>query len=177
VEFIKINRRADLAKIWTNQGTDVLRVTIGECRNELEVVAMAQTLGTLPVASTALLSGVTFQMLLRRACALLCEYEDNNDDIVSLELLFDGVESFRCTYMGACTVEMIRTAYGKVVDIGSTEWLTVIRDRLVNSGYGSQNIEEVKHLMIYFEDGPCYEFICRSFRVEESAKGKGHGSR
>jgi hypothetical protein len=146
-----------------------------EGSKELRVIDMAQILWTLPVASTALLSESTFQMLLKRTCALLCEYEDYNAIIVSLKLLFDGVESFKCTYMGACTVEMIRTAYDKVVDVGSTEWLTVIRDRLVNSGYGSQNVEDLKHLMIYFDDGPCYEFICRSFRVEESAKG--HGSR
>src|SRR5437660_6196185 len=130
---------------------------------------MAQTLWTLPVASTALLSGSTFQKLPRRACALLCEYEDDSDNIVSLKLLFDDVEAFKCTYHGACTAEMIRTAYDKVVDAGSTDWLAGIREQLVN--YGGQNAAELKHLMIYFDDGPCYEFICRSFRAEETAKG------
>lgn len=127
---------------------------------------MAQTLWTLPVASTALLNGSTFQKLPRRACALLCEYEDDSDRTLSLKLLFDGVEAFRCTYHGACSPEMIRNAYDKVVDIGATEWLNTVQGQLVT--YGSQNVDKLKHLMIYFDDGPCYEFICRTFGVEEA---------
>ncbi len=129
---------------------------------------MACTLWTLPIASSALLGGVAFQKLGGRSCALLCEYEDDNDLIVSLKLLFDGIEAFRCTYHGACTAEMISTAYDKVVDAGSTAWLAAIREQLVS--YGSQNVSELKHLMIYFDDGPCYEFICRSFRAEKAAR-------
>ena len=126
---------------------------------------MAQTLWTLPVASTALLNGTTFQKLPRRACALLCEYEDDNDGIVSLKLMFEGVEAFKSTYQGACTPEMIRNSYDKVVDVGSSEWLRSVQGQLVS--YGSQSVDELKHLMIYFDDGPCYEFICRAFSIEE----------
>lgn len=126
---------------------------------------MAQTLWTLPVASTALLNGTTFQKLSRRACALLCDYEDDSDKVVSLKLLFDGVEAFKCTYQGACTPEMIRDCYDKVVDAGASEWLRSVQGQLIS--YGSQSVNELRHLMIYFDDGPCYEFICRTFHVEE----------
>jgi hypothetical protein len=127
---------------------------------------MSQTLWTLPVASTALLNGTTFQKLSRRVCALVCEYEDDSDSVVSIKLLFDGVEAFKCTYQGACTPEMIRNSYDKVVDVGSSEWLRSVQGQLIS--YGSQSVDELKHLMIYFDDGPCYEFICRAFRVEEA---------
>lgn len=126
---------------------------------------MAQTLWTLPVASTALLNGITFQKVLRRGCALLCEYEDDSE-VVSIKLLFESVEAFKCTYQGACTPEMIRNSYDKVVDVGSSEWLRSVQGQLVS--YGSQGVDELKHLMIYFDDGPCYEFICRAFRLEEA---------
>ena len=127
---------------------------------------MTQTLWTLPVPSTALLHGCAFEKLPRRACILRCVYENDSGSTVSLKLLFDGVEAFKCTYHGACIAEMIRTAYDKVVDMGSTEWLGAVQGQLVS--YGSQNVSELKHLMIYFDDGPCYEFICRTFKVEEN---------
>ena len=127
---------------------------------------MAQTLWTLPVASTALLNGATFQKLPRRSCALLCEYEDDSDQIVSMKLLFDGVEAFKCTYESACSPEMIENSYDRVVDVGSSEWLRSVQAQLTS--YGSQSVTELKHLMIYFDDGPCYEFICRAFRIEEA---------
>jgi hypothetical protein len=125
---------------------------------------MAKTLWTLPVPSTALLSDVSFQPLPNRACALLCEYEGEDDSVMSLKLLFGGVEAFKCTYQSACRPDMIEAAYDKVVDVGPTEWLATIQEQLVRWG---AETGEVKHLITYYDDGPCYEFICRSFRIEE----------
>jgi hypothetical protein len=79
-------------------------------------------------------------------------------------MLFEGVEAFKCTHYRACTIDMI-DAYDIVVDLGSTEWLTQIESQLVGS---HENATGLRHLRIYFDDGPCYEFICRSFRVEEN---------
>lgn len=125
---------------------------------------MAQSLWTLPVPSTALLSEVKFQVLPSRACALLCEYEDENDNVVSVKIHFGGVEAFKCTYHTACSVQMIDLAYDRVVDLGVSDWSTEIRTKLVSSG---KDVSELRHLIIYFDDGPCYEFICCSFKVEE----------
>lgn len=97
---------------------------------------------------------------------MLCEYEDDTDVVVSIKLLFDGVEAFKCTYQDACTLEMIKNSYDKVVDVGSSEWLTSVQGQLFS--FGSQRVDELTHLMIYFDDGPCYEFICRAFRIEET---------
>jgi len=128
---------------------------------------MTQTIWTLPVPSTALLHGCAFEILPRRASALRCQYENDSGDVVSLRLLFEGVQAFKCTYHEACTPEMIKTAYDKVVDMGATEWLGSVIGQLLS--YGTQNIGELKHLMIYFDDGPCYEIVCRIFQVEETA--------
>lgn len=125
---------------------------------------MAETIWTLPVPSTALLSDPVFQKLPGRTCALAAEYEDDDDNVVSLKMLFEGVEAFKCTYYRACTIDMI-DAYDIVVDLGSTEWLTQIESQLVSS---HENASGLRHLRTYFDDGPCYEFICRSFRVEEN---------
>lgn len=53
-------------------------------------------------------------------------------------------------------------AYDKVVDCGETKWLNSIKKQLAEY---KDNTSDLRHLMIYFDAGPCYEFICRSFRV------------
>lgn len=123
------------------------------------------TLWELPVPSTALLQDARFEIRLGRTCALQFEYEDEDDNTVSVKLLFEGVEAFKCTYLFACTVEMIETAYDRVADLGSSEWLDAIRKQLGSHG---QEAKDLKHLMIYFDDGPCYEFICRDLRIDQS---------
>jgi hypothetical protein len=84
-------------------------------------------------------------------------------------MLFEGVEAFKCTHDTAFTLEMIETAYDRFADLGPTEWLTQIESQLVSS---REDATGLRHLMIYFDDGPCYEFICRSFRAEENIDRK-----
>ncbi len=129
---------------------------------------MIETVWTLPVTSTGLDYEADFQMLAGRACSLTCGYAIDDNRAVKLNLLFDGVEAFKCTHYHACTLDMIE-AYDEVVDRGSTEWLGSIRERL--SRY-DENVSKLRHLMIYFDDGPCYEFICKEFRVAETTVGK-----
>jgi hypothetical protein len=125
---------------------------------------MAQTLYLLPVPSTALLHGEKFHVLPGRTCALTCEYENDNDEPVSLKMFFEGVEAFKCTYYKACPVELIKAAYDKVVDLGASVWFSEITERLSGDVI---DLPELHHLVIYFDDGPCYEFICKEFRAEK----------
>jgi hypothetical protein len=104
---------------------------------------------------------VVFQKLAGRSCALACD----DDEGGPVRLVFEGVEAFKCTYYRACTLEMVE-AYDRLTDLGPTRWLDSIRQQL--SGFGG-DVAALRHLMIYFDDGPCYEFICRGFRVEEGA--------
>jgi nicotinamidase-related amidase len=54
--------------------------------------------------------------------------------------------------------------YDRLSDLGRTQWLDGIRQQLSRFG---DDVQALRHLMIYFDDGPCYEFICRSFKIEE----------
>jgi len=128
---------------------------------------MAEIIWKTSVPSTAFYQAVKFSMLLRRKCSLEYFYEGEEDYLAIFEtLIFDGLESFKCTYYKACSLEMIE-AYDKVVDIGSSDWLSEIKQNLLQAKADSENL---KHLRIYFDDGPCYEFICRSFEVVSEEK-------
>ena len=107
------------------------------------------------------MSGVDFQQLARRRCTLA--FDDGES--VGMRLSFEGVEAFKCTYHNACTVEMVET-YDRLTDLGETQWLDSVRRQLSGTG---EEIDSLRHLMIYFDDGPCYEFICRDFRAEVEA--------
>ncbi len=123
---------------------------------------MAEIIWKISVTSTAFLKGVKFLMLLGRKCSLEYAYEGEKDHFIIFEkLIFDGVESFKCTYYKACSFEMIG-AYDKVINIGNSVWLTEIKRNLSEVDADSS---ELKHLRIYFDDGPCYEFICKSFEI------------
>jgi hypothetical protein len=121
---------------------------------------MPEVVWTLPFPSSGL-SGVDFQKLAGRICALACDDGENS----SVRLVFEGVEAFSCTYHHACAHEMVKT-YDKLTDLGRTQWLDSVRQQLSDFG---EDLQSLRHLMIYFDDGPCYEFICRGFRVEEEA--------
>ncbi len=123
---------------------------------------MAKIIWKISVCSTAFLNGVKFSELLGRKCSLEYSYEGAEDFSAIFEnLIFDGVESFKCTYYRSCSLEMIE-AYDKVIDVGNSSWLSEIKQNLLQAG---ENAESLKHLRIYFDDGPCYEFVCRSFEV------------
>ena len=111
-----------------------------------------------------------FRELDGRQCLLACHYAADGSKAVNL--LFDGIEAYKGTLYRACTVEMIRVANDRVVDLGPTPWLEEVSTQL--SKHGEDN-SGLRHLMFYFDDGPCYEFICRSFQagqLGESVPGR-----
>jgi hypothetical protein len=118
----------------------------------------------LPVPSTALLDGgVALEKRLGREVALRFSYESTDDSVRVGAAVFQGVEAFKCTYMGALDPSMLK-AYDRLLDRGSTPWLQEVSANLKR---GRLNTDGLVHLMITFDDGPCYEFVCRSFLVEE----------
>jgi hypothetical protein len=122
---------------------------------------MVQTLWKLPVPATALVEGPTFTVLPKRACAISFLIEGENDKNSEISLVFEGVEAFKCTYYSSCTTEMINTAYGKLVELQQSAWLTDIL--IIFQGKKNFQPRDLHHLMIYFDDGPCYEIICSKF--------------
>ena len=124
---------------------------------------MTETLWRLPFPSSNTV-GASFQERAGRVCALTFNEETEEAAINnSLHIVFRGVEAYKCTYHRACTLAMINLAYDSLVDLGETEWLTHIREQL--AAY-ADDLSGLRHLMIYFDDGPCFEFICRSFQTE-----------
>lgn len=92
-----------------------------------------------------------------------CVFDPDGRDTYRIHL--QGVESYKATYLWACTVQMC-DAYDRVVDAGATTWLSEVSGELLKRG---ADVSGLQHLMIYFDDGPCYEFICRSFSAERIA--------
>jgi hypothetical protein len=125
---------------------------------------MAEVKWTLPVPSTALLEGPSFEMRLGREAALSYSYEGPDDLRCPEAVVFQGVEAFKCTYYRARDPSML-VAYDRLVDRGTTAWLEEVRANLAKNAGDATGLV---HLMINFDDGPAYEFVCRSFRIEKA---------
>jgi hypothetical protein len=117
----------------------------------------------LPVASTAFLEGITFAKLLGRSCSLETSMEGAGTEMKQLLFFFEEVEAFKCTYYEARSPAM-SDAYDRIIEYENSAWLTEIKAQL------SRNVRVVtsnlKHYMINFDDGPCYEFVCRKIEVQ-----------
>lgn len=118
----------------------------------------------MPVPSSALTRGPSFAALLKRECELSF-YVEADDGDKKAGILFDGVEAYKCTHMTARSVEMINTSYDRLVRLDGSPWLAQVK---ANSApyYAKRQAsqKELQHLMISFDDGPCYEFICTGFK-------------
>ena len=117
----------------------------------------------LPVSSTSFLYDAKFQMEAQHYCTISCFFEVG-DDVATLRLVFGGCEGFRTTYMAACGSDIIKSAYDKVTDMGETSWLNEVRAACARRVPDSSLL---RHLAVYFDDGPAYEFICRAFSVND----------
>jgi hypothetical protein len=123
---------------------------------------MFTTLWKLPVPATAIDDGPHLEIRPGHDVAIRMGYEGDNDAAEQVILIFEGVEVFQFSYMLACNPTMLES-YGKLIDRGSSEWLQSVRASVSRNGGPSG---ELKHLMILFDDGPCYEAACTAFRVE-----------
>jgi len=119
----------------------------------------------LPEPATALLRDPVFNVLIKRQCEIVLFFEGNGDEERRLSLLLDGVEAYKCTYLTSCTADMFDSAYGKLIRLEETPWLIDLLDTYKK---GRQSKSTLQHLMICFDDGPCYEFICVDFSIIEN---------
>jgi hypothetical protein len=123
----------------------------------------------LPVPSTALLGGgPVFEKRLGREIALRYEFEID-DGTRAEAIVFEGVEAFKFTYYEACGKWVLAT-YDRLVEVSDSAWLKEVDEQLRKAAEprGGMDVDQppLRHLMIYFDDGPCYEAICRGFRIE-----------
>jgi hypothetical protein len=123
---------------------------------------MTQTLWRLPVPSTALLDGgPVLEKRAHREVALRMSYESDAGVQVTA-LVFEGVEAFKVTYDRARGDWMLE-AYDRLLSHGESAWLGEISGNLKRHG---GEAAALAHLMINFDDGPCYEVVCRSHRLD-----------
>lgn len=125
----------------------------------------------IPVPSTSFVSGPELRS--GQTSVLSWTYEGDSEFVrppmegmIHQELVFEGVIAYKCTYNLFCEADLIKRAYNKLVDLGDTEWLAEVRA-------GSQGLREehapLRHLVIFFDEGPCYEFICETAQVSTEA--------
>lgn len=123
---------------------------------------MSGVIWKLPFPSSGT-SGARFREIAGGHCAIIFPGRYNNEDDPDVfKLIFTGVQAFKCTYFHACIPHEMN-AYDRLVDLGDTEWLLSIKKQLAKH---SDKTDDLRHLRIDFDDGPNYEFICRSFSVE-----------
>lgn len=121
---------------------------------------MATTeLWTTPGPSSGFLESATLKTLAGRTCVLNFGAESASGDCQQYELRFYEVVAYKCTYLPGLSVEMLRSAYDKVIDVGMTSWLAETNALSANALEGAV----LRHLRVCFDDGPCYEFLCRRF--------------
>jgi hypothetical protein len=81
-------------------------------------------------------------------------------------LSFSGVVAHRCIYDVLCEGELITLAYDNLVDLGETNWLAALRAGSEKVHFGGG--KSLKHLAIFFDEGPCFEFVCEQVWVSET---------
>ncbi len=119
---------------------------------------MIKTLYDIPFSSGLLLSSPLLNTLPGRQYSLDCDYEnEENGDTIRIKFLFTDVVAFKCTYKQAVDIFLIKNAYEKLVELEQSQWKSEVLGRL------SKEQEEYKHFAICFDDGPSYEFICKSY--------------
>lgn len=130
-------------------------------------VTMPNEVYKLPVPSSWIASPEFYERL-GRSCELTCEYEKVEvSEITQLSLIFKSCWGVKITYFVATDIETSNNAYDKVIDFGETEWLRTINKNLAISEWETG---QLRHLGIFFDDGPLYEFICESFEAHEQRK-------
>lgn len=130
---------------------------------------MKKHLWKMSVPVTSIFKGPYFKVLPRRECELSFSTELENGGEKIETLVFGAVAAFRCTYLTALGVigpDLLRESYGAVISVGESAWFQQVRNsHLRYCAPARITPGELQHLMITFDDGPCYEFICETFDV------------
>jgi hypothetical protein len=134
-------------------------------------MSMKKTLWKLPVPATAIIQGPFFKVLPRRQCEISFSIEAEDGGEKTAALLFEGVEAFKCTYLaslGSISHQLFREAYANLICLEGSPWLAEVSK--ARSDYHAKmptQPKDVQHLMICFDDGPCYEIICEGFKPSQ----------
>jgi hypothetical protein len=130
---------------------------------------MAIDLWKLPVPVPAILRGPFFKVIPKRQCEISFTIEGEDGGERWLILALESVEAFKVTYLtslGSVDRELRTQAYGSLISIEDSGWLTDVRKNYLEyCAVARLAPKTLEHLMITFDDGPCYEFICAGFQL------------
>lgn len=126
----------------------------------------------MPQAASAIIRGPIFEVLQKRQCKILFSIEGQDGGEKWLSLFFEDVEAFKCTYltsMGSLQSDLRLQAYEAVISVSESPWLTEVTHSYTGYCATAQlPPKNLQHLMIAFDDGPCFEIICSGFNTSES---------
>src|SRR5689334_20352014 len=107
---------------------------------------MMKPIWKLPVPSTSLLgAGVAFKVRLGREISLQYDIEGATGEPHGEALVFEGVESFKCTYGQACQHWML-SAYDQLIELTDSVWAMEVASQL----QGATGVPcSLRHLAIY----------------------------
>jgi len=138
----------------------------------VNVIALARIMNNglwkLPFPATALFGGPFLKVLAKHQCEIAFSLEPDSGSEKWLSLLFEGVEAFKCTYLTSlATIDqnLRKEAYGTLISVENSPWLTSVQGSCAEYHTAATTTPmKLHHLMICFDDGPCFEFICAGFR-------------
>jgi hypothetical protein len=130
---------------------------------------MNKNLWKISVPVTSIVKGPTFRALPKRQCEISFSIESEAGSERTESLFFDAVVAFRCTYLTSLNMidpELRRQSYGVVISVGESPWLDKVKENHLQYCASAQRTTgELQHLMITFDDGPCFEFVCEGFKA------------
>jgi hypothetical protein len=141
----------------------------GSINNPTALKYMNNPLWQLPVPATGLIRGPRFEVLPKRQCQISFSIEGDSGEEKWLSLLFENVEAYKSTYLtslGAVEQNLPTEAYGKIIAVENSEWLTAVKESYSKYCQTTRlTPKDLQHLAICFDDGPCYEIICTGFKA------------
>ncbi len=114
----------------------------------------------LPFPSTELIEMPIIQFTGSKKLSILLKFE-SEDECAKFSVNFNNVKSFKCTYLDAVDVEMIKTSYDKLITL-SSDWLSSVNN--ISQRVSNQPLE-LYHYRLFLDEGPCYEVICSEVEI------------
>ncbi len=127
---------------------------------------------SLPRASV-ITQGPLYTVRMHRQCEISFAAERVDGSAERFTLRFDGVEAFKATYLnslGSIDTQWLKEAYCTVISVPS-EWLSRVERAYTDYLRAAHRLpQKLQHLVICFDDGPCYEFVCVRFEQESKTE-------
>lgn len=130
---------------------------------------MSKQLWKLPVPATAIIQGPFFKVLEKRQCEITFSIEAEDGGEQKEGLIFEGVQAFKCTCLaslGSIDQQLFKQAYANLICLEGDPWFAGV-ERAYKEYHACMltRPKALQHLMICFDDGPCYEIICERFNA------------